>query len=219
MSLSRKTLEHPVLVLIVFVLLGIIGISSFNNIAISLFPDIDSPYVMVLTTYSNAGPESVEKSVTKVLESSLISVNGLKELTSSSSEGSSMVFLEFDYGTDLESAVNDVRDKLDRVKRSLPDGASTPSIFKMDASAMPIMRIAMRGNRSTDDLRQIAEDDVIDILEQSPKRAFRADAQKSSVSKSRKTGLPLTVSTYLPYRPRSQSKTSNSAAERLPKEK
>ena len=166
MSLSRKTLEHPVLVLIVFVLLGIIGISSFNNIAISLFPDIDSPYVMVLTTYSNAGPESVEKSVTKVLESSLISVNGLKELTSSSSEGSSMVFLEFDYGTDLESAVNDVRDKLDRVKRSLPDGASTPSIFKMDASAMPIMRIAMRGNRSTDDLRQIAEDDVIDILEQ-----------------------------------------------------
>ena len=160
MSLSRKTLEHPVLVLIVFVLLGIIGISSFNNIAISLFPDIDSPYVMVLTTYSNAGPESVEKSVTKVLESSLISVNGLKELTSSSSEGSSMVFLEFDYGTDLESAVNDVRDKLDRVKRSLPDGASTPSIFKMDASAMPIMRIAMRGNRSTDVLRQIAEDDV-----------------------------------------------------------
>ena len=166
MSLSRKTLEHPVLVLIVFVLLGIIGISSINNIAISLFPDIDSPYVMVSTTYSNAGPESVEKSVTKVLESSLISVNGLKELTSSSSEGSSMVFLEFDYGTDLESAVNDVRDKLDRVKRSLPDGASTPSIFKMDASAMPIMRIAMRGNRSTDDLRQIAEDDVIDILEQ-----------------------------------------------------
>ena len=166
MSLSRKTLEHPVLVLIVFALLGIIGISSFNNIAISLFPDIDSPYVMVLTTYSNAGPESVEKSVTKVLESSLISVNGLKELSSSSSEGSSMVFLEFNYGTDLESAVNDVRDKLDRVKRSLPDGASTPSIFKMDASAMPIMRIAMRGNRSTDDLRQIAEDDVIDILEQ-----------------------------------------------------
>ncbi len=201
MSLSRKTLEHPVLVLIVFALLGIIGISSFNNIAISLFPDIDSPYVMVLTTYSNAGPESVEKSVTKVLESSLVSVNGLKELSSSSSEGSSMVFLEFNYGTDLESAVNDVRDKLDRVKRSLPDGASTPSIFKMDASAMPIMRIAMRGNRSTDDLRQIAEDDVIDILEQTDGVAEasvsggRAKIVRVEISENRLAAYGLNIST------------------------
>jgi HAE1 family hydrophobic/amphiphilic exporter-1 len=77
-----------------------------------------------------------------------------------------MISLEFDYGTDLEAAVNDIRDKLDRVKSALPDDADTPRIFKMDASAMPIMRIAVRGNRSTDDLKQIAEDDVVDLLEQ-----------------------------------------------------
>lgn len=166
MSISRKTLEHPVLTLIVFALLGIMGLFTIKNIAISLFPDVDSPYVMVMTTYTNAGPESVEKSVTKVLESGLVSVSGLKELDSTSSEGSSMISLEFNYGTDLEAAVNDIRDKLDRVKNSLPDNAGTPSIFKMDASSMPIMRIAIRGNRSTDDLKQIAEDNVVDILEQ-----------------------------------------------------
>jgi HAE1 family hydrophobic/amphiphilic exporter-1 len=166
MSISRKTLEHPVLTLITFLLLGVMGAFTISNIAISLFPDVDFPYVMVSTTYSNAGPESVEKSVTKVLESSLVSVSGLKQLTSTSSEGSSMISLEFNYGTDLESAVNDIRDKLDRVKSSLPDNASTPSIFKMDASAMPIMRIAVRGNRSTDELKQIAEDNIVDILEQ-----------------------------------------------------
>lgn len=166
MGISNKTLQHPVLTLIVFLLLGIMGLFTISNIAISLFPDVDNPYVMVMTTYTNAGPESVEKSVTKVLESGLVSVSGLKELDSTSSEGTSLISLEFDYGTDLEAAVNDIRDKLDRVKRSLPDDASTPSIFKMDASAMPIMRIVVRGNRSTDDLKQIAEDSIVDILEQ-----------------------------------------------------
>ncbi|MCK9171534.1 MAG: efflux RND transporter permease subunit, partial [Treponema sp.] len=166
MGISNKTLQHPVLTLIVFVLLGIMGLFTISNIAISLFPDIDNPYVMVYTTYSNAGPESVEKSVTKVLESGLVSVSGLKELDSTSSEGASMISLEFDYGMDLESAVNDIRDKLDRVKSSLPDDADTPRIFKMDASAMPIMRIVVRGNRSTDDLKQIAEDDIVELLEQ-----------------------------------------------------
>ncbi|MBQ9494190.1 MAG: efflux RND transporter permease subunit [Treponema sp.] len=166
MSISRKTLEHPVLTLIVFLLLGIMSLFTLTNVAINLFPDVDIPYVMVMTTYTNAGPESVEKAVTQPLESSLVSVSGLKELTSSSAEGSSMIFLEFEYGTNLDTAVNDIRDKLERVKRALPDNASTPSIMKMDATSVPIMRIAVRGNRSTDDLKQIAEDSIVDILEQ-----------------------------------------------------
>ncbi|MBQ9630534.1 MAG: efflux RND transporter permease subunit, partial [Treponema sp.] len=166
MSVSRKTLEHPVLTLMVFVLLGIMGLFTVQNVAINLFPDVDAPFIMVSSSYPNAGPESVEKSVTKILESGLVSVGGLKNLTSMSSEGSSVVVLEFEYGTDLEAAVNDIRDKLDRVKRALPDNATTPGIFKMDASSMPIMRIAVRGNRSTDDLKQIAEDMILDILEQ-----------------------------------------------------
>lgn len=166
MSMSKKTLEHPVLVLIIFVLLGFVGIFTVRKVAVGLFPDIDSPYIMVSTSYSKAGPESVEKSITKPLEASLISVSGLKNLYSSSSEGSSQIQLEFDYGTDIDAAVSDVRDKLDRVTRNLPDNAGSPTIFRMSADSMPIIRIAVRGNRSVNDLKQIAEDNIVDILEQ-----------------------------------------------------
>ena len=166
MSLSKKTLDHPVLVLIVFVLLAAVGLFTLKNVAIGLFPEVDSPYVMVMTSYTNAGPEAVEKTVTKVLEPALVSVNGLKNLSSTSSESSSMITLEFNYGTDIESAVNDIRDKLGRVTRNLPDNAGSPTIFRMSADSMPIMRIAVRGNRSVDDIKQIAEDTIVDILEQ-----------------------------------------------------
>ncbi len=166
MSISKKTLDHPVLTLIVFALLGIIGLFTLKNVAVSLMPDVDSPYINVRTTYTNAGPESVEKSVTKILEGQLVSLSGLKSMTSTSSEGSSSISLEFNYGTDLESATNDIRDKISRVTRKLPDDAGSPSIFKMNADSMPIMRIAVRGNRSNDDLKIIAEEQIVDLLEQ-----------------------------------------------------
>ncbi len=165
MSITKTTLNHPVLTLMVFVLLGIMGLFTIKNVSISLMPDVDMPYLSVSATYTNAGPETVEKAVTKVMESALVSVSGLKEMTSTSSEGRSRISLEFNYGTDLDEAVNDVRDKLDRVERSLPDDV-TPTIFKMDSDSMPIMRIAVRGNRSNDDLKQIAEDTIVDIFEQ-----------------------------------------------------
>ncbi len=166
MSISKKTLDHPVLTLIVFVLLMIMGLFTLKNVAVSLMPDVESPYITVRTTYSNAGPESVEKSVTKILEAQLVSVSGLKNLTSTSSSSSSSISLEFNYGTDLDSATNDVRDKISKVTKNLPDDAGSPSIFKMDADSMPIMRIAVRGNRSNDDLKQIAEDQIVDLFEQ-----------------------------------------------------
>ena len=166
MSLSRKTMEHPVLILIVFVLLGILGIFTFSKIAIALFPEVENPYLMVMTTYTNAGPEAVEKSVTKVVESAVVSANGLKSLSSTSTEGSSTVSLEFNYGTDLDEVVNDLRDKLSRITRALPDAASTPTIFRFSGSSNSIMRILVRGNRSVDDVKQIAENQIVDILEQ-----------------------------------------------------
>ena len=166
MSITKTTLRHPVLTLIVFVLLGIMGLFTLKNVSISLMPDVDYPYLNINTTYQNAGPESVEKSVTKLLESQLVSVTGLKKITSTSSEGRSSISLEFNYGTDLDIATNNVRDKIDRVVRSLPDDAGTPSIFKMDSNSMPIMRIAVNGNRDRNELREIADNTITDLIEQ-----------------------------------------------------
>lgn len=166
MSITKTTLRHPVLTLIVFVLLLIMGLFTLKNVSISLMPDVDYPYLSVSTSYQNAGPQSVEKSVTKILESQLVSVSGLKKITSTSSEGRSSISLEFNYGTDLDIATNNVRDKIDRVVRSLPDDAGTPTIFKMDSDAMPIMRIAINGNRSRNELREIADNTITDLIEQ-----------------------------------------------------
>ena len=150
MSISRKVVEHPILTLIVFALLGILSFYSISGIALGLFPNIDNPVLMVSTTYTSAGPESVEKSVTTVLESSLVGVPNLKKMSSTSSESSSMIKLEFNYGTNLDSATNDVRDKIDLVKSSLPDDANSPRILKFDISSMPIIKIAVRGTRTAE---------------------------------------------------------------------
>ncbi len=166
MSLSRKTLEHPVLILIVFALLGVIGIFTLSNVAIALMPEVENPSLSINTTYTNAGPESVEKTVTKVIENAVMSVNGLKNITSTSNESNSSVQLEFEYGTDLTEAMNDIRDKLDRVKRALPENASTPSIWRFTGDNGESMRILIRSNRSVDDLKAIAESNIVSILEQ-----------------------------------------------------
>lgn len=166
MSISRKTLDHPVLTLIVFVLLGLLGIFTLGKIAIALFPETDNPVAMVMTTYTNAGPESVEKTITEPIESALLSLNGLQSMSSTSSEGSSTVELEFAYGSDMDSIVSDIRDKLERVNRSLPDDVATPSIMRFSGSSNSIMRILIRGNRSVNDLKQIAENSIVDFLEQ-----------------------------------------------------
>ncbi|MDC7238735.1 MAG: efflux RND transporter permease subunit [Spirochaetales bacterium] len=164
MSVSTKVLDHPVLTLIVFSLLALLGLFTFGQVAIDLYPDIAFPEIMVITSYPDAGPESVEKSVTKILESSLVSVSNLEEISSTSSEGVSAITLEFGYGTDLDEATNDIRDKLDYVKGLLPDESENPAIFKMDADSLPIMQIAVRGPRDANELKQFAEDYVEDLL-------------------------------------------------------
>ena len=166
MSISRKVVDHPILTLIAFALLGILSIYSLSGISLGLFPNIDNPVLMVSTSYASAGPESVEKSVTSVLETGLVGVPKLKKMSSTSSEASSFIKLEFKYGTNLDEATNDVRDKIDMVKGSLPDGAGTPRILKFDTSSMPIVKIAVRGSRTAEELRRISEDTIVDRLQQ-----------------------------------------------------
>ncbi len=203
MSVSRKVMEHPVLTICVFALIAIVAFFTLGNMQIDLMPDMDMPVAMVMTSYDNAGPESVEKSVTEVLESGLISVSNLKEMTSESSEGSSLIRLEFNYGTNIDTAINDIRDKLDMVKGSLPDDADSPQIFKFDSSAMPVMTLALNGNRSADELRKLADDEVSDRLEQTAGiaqanvRGGRESIVRIELSQNRLDAYDLTLSSVV----------------------
>ena len=166
MNVSRLVVSRPVLFTIIFVVLTGLGLFFYSDLPVEMMPEVEYPMITVITTYSGAAPESVEKSITKPIEEALTSVTGVKELTSESSEGRSRVMLEFDFGTDLDSATNDIRDKLDRVKRNLPDDADTPLIRIFNSASMPIMRLAVRGDRDLGELRYIAENRIEDRLSQ-----------------------------------------------------
>ena len=135
MSLSSKAVAKPTTILIIFIVLTALGLYSTSKLPIDLYPDLEIPYIIVSTSYPNAGPEEVENSITRTLESSLSGITGLKTLVSTSSSGSSMVMLELNYGSNLDSATNEIRDRLDLVKDYLPEDATSPTIIKMDPYA------------------------------------------------------------------------------------
>ncbi|QQO09868.1 efflux RND transporter permease subunit [Breznakiella homolactica] len=166
MSIAKKVVGRPVLWAVIFALIAIVGIYLVSGVAVDMYPEISFPQLSVTTSYPGAGPETVEKTVTKPLEGSLVNISGLKNMTSTSSEGLSTITLEFNYGTNLDNKINDIRDKLDQVKERLPDDAGAPSIIQFDLSSMPILRVAIRGDRSQNELRAIAEDTIQDRLEQ-----------------------------------------------------
>jgi HAE1 family hydrophobic/amphiphilic exporter-1 len=175
MSIAQHVVKRPVLGIIIFGLIAIIALYLVSGLAIDMFPEVDMPILMVTTSYEGAGPETVEKALTKPLESQLVNLNGLSSITSSSTEGRSSIMMEFNYGADLEAKTNDIRDRIDRVRGRLPDEAESPSIMQFDPNSMPILRIAVKGKttfngegsgRTQHELRRIAVDTVQDLLEQ-----------------------------------------------------
>ncbi|MDR0707097.1 MAG: efflux RND transporter permease subunit [Treponema sp.] len=168
MSIAKTVVGRPTTIFIVFVLLIGLGLFALVNLPIDLTPEINPPYLVVMTSYAGAGPEEVERSVTRPLEAALASVSSLEEVTSTSSKGSSTVIMEFTYGTDLADASNSVRDALERVRNYLPTGADTPMIFKFNPSMIPIMGLMVTGNRTPEELREIAENTIVPRIEQTP---------------------------------------------------
>jgi HAE1 family hydrophobic/amphiphilic exporter-1 len=156
------------MIFIIFLLLIGLGLFALVNLPIDLFPEINPPYLVVVTSYPGAGPEEVERSVSRVLEAALSGVSSLEELNSTSSKGSSMVIMEFSYGTDLADASNSVRDALERVRNYMPAEADSPMIFRFNPSMIPIMGLMITGNRSPEELRELAEDTIIPRIEQTP---------------------------------------------------
>jgi HAE1 family hydrophobic/amphiphilic exporter-1 len=169
MSVAKSVISRPVTFFIIFILFVGLGIFALLNVPIDLFPEINPPYIMVMTTYTGAGPEEVERSVTRIMEQALSSASSLEKITSSSAKGSSQIVLQFTYGTDLSDATNTVRDAIDRVKRALPDGVDAPIIFKMDPSMMPIASYRVSSDiRTPEDIYDISLNTIATRMEQSP---------------------------------------------------
>jgi HAE1 family hydrophobic/amphiphilic exporter-1 len=168
MSVSKTVVSRPTTIFIIFALLIGLGFFALANLPIDLYPEINFPMLLLLTSYPGAGPEEVERSVTRPLEATLSGVAGLEKVTSTSSKGASMVIMEFGYGTDLADASNSVRDSLEMIRNRLPTGVISPLIFKADPSMIPIMGLMVTGNRTPEELREMAEDTIVPRIEQTP---------------------------------------------------
>ena len=168
MNLARQSVQRPVLTTMVALIVVILGVISLQRLPIDLMPDISYPSLSVFVSYTNADPKVVEQLITKPIEEAMAAVPGIEEINSTSSEGQSSVRLAFAWGTDLEAAASDVRDRLDRVMGRLPDGVERPRMFRFDASSFPIMALGIVSDIDQVELRAIVEDQVSYRLERVP---------------------------------------------------
>lgn len=168
MSIAAGPIRRPVLTTVVFVIVVTVGVVALSRLSIDLMPEITYPSVSVITEYGNVGPEEIEESITRPIEEALAAVQGAEEITSTSSEGSSQVRVAFAWGTDLDVATNDIRDRLDRVTGRLPEDVSRPTIRKFDLSAFPVMIVGAAGNLSPLELRHLIDEQVKYRLERVP---------------------------------------------------
>lgn len=164
MSIYKTAINKPVTTLLIFVAVIIIGIFSYMSLPVDQFPEMEPPYVSVMTTYAGANASELETNVSKILENGLNSVDGLKEITSTSKDNLSLVTLEFEWGYNLDEAVNDIRSSIDMIYDNLPDGVSRPLIFKFNTSMMPIMQYAVTADDSYSGLEKIVDDNIINVL-------------------------------------------------------
>src|SRR5215471_14348373 len=126
MSRAKTVVSRPTTVFIIFALLIGLGFFALANLPIDLYPEINPPILVVYTSYSGAGPEEVERSISRPLEAVLTGVSALEKITSTSSKGASMVIMQFTFGTDMSDASNSIRDSLERIRNYMPTGADTP---------------------------------------------------------------------------------------------
>ncbi len=168
MSIYEGAVKRPVMTALVFVAVVILGLFSLRKLPIDLLPDIETNTIMVMSTYQGASAADIEANVTRPLENTLNTVSNLKHLWSTSRENHSLIFLEFEYGLDIDVLTNDVRDRLDMVKSFLPEGTNEPIIFKFSADMIPVMIIAASADQSLPALYKILDDNVANPIARIP---------------------------------------------------
>jgi len=164
MKIYEKSVRNPISTIMIFVGVAIIGLFSMTRLSIDLYPDMDIPYVVVITVYGGASAADVESNVSIPLENSLTTVQNLKTLRSISNDNMSVVMMEFEWGTNLDEASNEIRDKLSLAERNLPDDADNPMILKINPSMLPILMLSVTAEESFTALSKMLEDKIINPL-------------------------------------------------------
>ena len=199
MNIAAFSVKHPVTVVVFFVLVLGIAVTMIPNLAVDLYPNTVRPVLSVYTRFAGAGPADVEKNVTEVLERSLASSRYLVNMTSNSQFERSNINLEFAYGTDMDKAATDAQTLVNRLINVLPNGVDAPVVRRFDMSALPIMRLVVRGNYPPDQLRLFAEDQIqariqrIDGVAAADVTGGAVQIVKVSVSLNRLAALNLTL--------------------------
>ncbi len=168
MGVTRLAINRPIAILMIVAAFLVLGVVSYLRLPAELNPKVDFPVVSINTTYAGTNPQEMETLITKPIEDSISGVSGLKQIDSTSQSGVSVVRCTFYFGTNLDTASAEVRQKVDAVRKKLPINADSPSVAKQDNSSQPIMYIAMKGNRSPRELRVLADNVVSERLQQAP---------------------------------------------------
>lgn len=169
MKFTSIFINRPVLSTVLNITIVLFGLISIGMLGVRDYPAVDPPFITVSTSYTGANADVVENKITKPLEQSISGINGIRTLTSSSSDGRSRISIEFNLGVNLETAANDVRDKVSRAERSLPEDADKPVVSKADADAEPIIFITVESNkRSPMQLTEFTSNNIVEQLQTLP---------------------------------------------------
>jgi hydrophobic/amphiphilic exporter-1 (mainly G- bacteria), HAE1 family len=163
MKIADISIKQPVFITMVIALIMVLGAVSYTRLGVDLMPDVTLPIVSIATPYPGVGPEEVEQQVTKPIEDVLSSINGLDKISSTSSEGVSVVVAQFKLEKDATQAANECRDKISTIRGTLPRDIQEPIIDKFDASAAPVVSygiVSRNGRLNTVDLRQLIDDEI-----------------------------------------------------------
>ena len=157
-NISELSIKRPVLSTVMMLILLLFGMIGYKFLGVREFPSVDNPIISVNVSYPGANAEVIMNQITEPLEQNINGIPGIRSLSSTSSQGSCRITVEFELSFDLETAANDVRDKVSRAQRYLPRDCDPPTVSKADADATPIMQIGIRSNkRSLMELSEIAE--------------------------------------------------------------
>ncbi len=165
MKLPEFSVNRRVSTSMIAMILVVMGIFTFSRLGLDFFPDLEFPTVSVVTTYRGASSEDIEKTITKPIEQVVSSISRVKKVTSTTSEGTSVIQVEFEWGTNLDFAAQDIRDQIGLYRQFLPPEASNPLVFKFNLAQLPIIFYGITGNMAPYELKKLIEDEVAPRLE------------------------------------------------------